>query len=174
MERIAFVDLQGFLVEGEFILKELCFSMQLADDVTPSNQNRHFIFAAPFAWKFLNKSCRKQAGWLCANHHGFHWTAGSVSYERITECIQPLLENNLTIYVKGEHKVHWLKKLCSKTVDVELNCINIEKIGCSIQLNGESSSNNNIFHCGFHNITKSCGLRNVKVIQNWYNNNINK
>lgn len=168
-ERIAFADLQGFIVDGVFIVKELSYSINVfekkytSSDQIQSHQN-HYIFAAPYAWSYLDNSCRKQANWLTKNHHGFHWTDGDLSYEEIYKCVEPLLHDDLIIYVKGQQKISWLHELCKSSI----NCINIEDIGCTVQLSDKSLTDNSIFHCGHHNIFKHCGFRNVKIIKKWY------
>jgi hypothetical protein len=120
-ERIAFVDLQGFVVNNQFVLKEICFSVKSNrhDDNIPSF---HYIFCEPFAWKYLSDMCRKKAMWLSTFHHGFYWKQGELSYEKINTCIAPLAEKNLIIYVKGQQKVNWLKQLCE---NIEIDCRNI-------------------------------------------------
>lgn len=149
-ERIAFVDMQGFIIDREFIVKEL--SISIIDDINKQiRQNSiqpvesHYIFIAPYGWSYLNDACRKQANWLTKNHHGLHWTDGHDSYADISACVEPLLVNNLSIYIKGHQKISWLNELCESPL---INCINIEDIGCTVQLSGEM--NNTIVPCGHH------------------------
>lgn len=171
--RIAFVDLQGFVDNGEFIVKELNYSIYSAEKKLIQN---HYIFAAPYSWDFVNKSCRRQAKWLLRNQHGIHWSDGSISYDTIPECVLPLLEHNTTIYVKGAQKVEWFQSICN----TQNNCINIEDIGCSIRIRELHNCANSDF-CSYHthllkytfeNVRKfmTCAFRNVNIIADWYFN----
>lgn len=166
-DRIAFVDLQGFVVNKCFVLKEVSFSIiqdngfQSFDDIT----SYHYIFAAPFPWKYLSDICKKRTAWLTAFHHGFYWCQGTTAYEDIITCIAPLLEKDLIIYVKGEQKVSWLRELCYNPF---LDCRNIETIGCNIRLGDVCRSYPNTFHCKKHSKSNLCALQNVEVIKHWY------
>lgn len=175
---IAFADLQGFIVNNQFILKEICFSIQNSDiknnlfNPPPSN---HYIFFAPFAWHQLGDKCKRSANWLTNNHHGLRWNQGEVDYDKISECIEPLLlQENLLIYVKGDQKVDWLKEVAN---NLYINCQNIEEIGCNISLNEEiaaRSADQIFFKCNKHHnraINNRCALQNCKTIEYWYQNN---
>lgn len=166
--RIAFVDLQGFVVNNCFVLKELSFSIiqdngyQSIDD----SPNYHYIFAAPFSWKYLSDICKKRTSWLTAFHHGLYWTQEGTAYEEIANCIEPLLEKDLIIYVKGEQKIGWLKELCYNPF---LDCRNIEKLGLNIRLADICHRlHSSPFHCKKHNQSYQCALQNVKAIEKWY------
>lgn len=167
-ERIAFVDLQGFLVNRkDFVLKELCFSINTVVnrekiiDIVP---NYHYIFHPPFHWKYLSGISRKQAIWLSAFHHGFYWTQGEVSYDNINDCMAPLMEKDLIVFVKGKPKIEWLKQLSGYGA---IDCRNVEDDGCEINLN-ESSHCDEFKHCGKHRKTGNCSLQNVEIIQKWF------
>lgn len=172
-EQVAFVDIQGFVVDNYFVLKELCFSFKgnrrrqpCIDDNT---FNYHYIFCEPFAWKYVSDMCRKRALWLTAFHHGFYWKQGELSYEKISACLEPLKQNNLIIYVKGAQKVKWLRTLFGT---FQIDCRNIEDYGCAIQLSNGARNEHMHSHCNKHQKLQQCALRNIKQIEQWYFNNL--
>lgn len=180
-DRIAFVDLQGFIsIDTRFILKEICFSINDRQHNNSDNNtfnptlNHHHIFLPPHAWNQLSESCRKSALWLTRNHHGLHWSQGEIDYNEISECVKPLLEQNLLIYVKGEQKIDWLKDICNNH---NINCRNIEELGCDIRLgtidDDDDDYNDRVFyHCNKHSRAfNRCALQNCEIIKYWYNNN---
>jgi len=58
-----FVDLQGFIIEKKFIMKEV---MVLRNGVILSN----YIFTCPMSRNFLTKLEKYCASWLSVYHHG--------------------------------------------------------------------------------------------------------
>lgn len=184
--RIAFVDLQGFTLDGgeRFILKEICFTIGRnkgcggADSENVFNPpiSHHYIFSAPYGWNQLSQKSRTSAYWLTNFHHGLRWSQEGTSYNKVFDCVKPLLQHdNLLIYVKGDQKVEWLRQVCN---NLYINCQNIEEIGCDISLLGESigiiDDTNYIllYHCKKHNNSRNvCALQNCKIIENWYRDN---
>jgi len=59
------VDLQGFIVDEIFVVKE--FALR-------EGHLSHYIFASPYPWDLLTKSERSCASWLIANHESL-WIA---------------------------------------------------------------------------------------------------
>jgi hypothetical protein len=170
--RIAFVDLQGFVVNNNnFVLKELSFSFKSAQQryIDDNYPRYHYIFSAPFAWKYVDDISRKRSIWLTAFHHGFYWTQGDLSYEKIRACIAPLMEKDLVIYVKGSQKVDWLKQLCKH---YEIDCRNIEDFGCALHLSDGARNEHFKEHCNKHRKADQCALRNIIQIESWYFNNL--
>ncbi|EFN63557.1 hypothetical protein EAG_04559 [Camponotus floridanus] len=68
-----FVDLQGFIVGKNFVVKE-------AAVLRNGSVLSHYIFTCPVPWYMLTKSERCQVLWLIKNHHGLSWNDGHVSY----------------------------------------------------------------------------------------------
>jgi hypothetical protein len=166
-DRVTFVDLQGFVINNHFVLKELCFSIRRNQEKCVDNDipSHHFVFREPFSWKFVSDMCKKRAIWLTAFHHGFYWKQGDTSYEKISTCIAPLMEKDLIIYVKGQQKIDWLKQLCGNR---EIDCRNIEDYGCKIHLSDGARNEHFQTHCNKHRKSNQCALRNVKQIEDWY------
>lgn len=171
-DRIAFVDLQGFLVnKKQFVLKEIGFFIDFAPgpegdyNVVDTVPRYHYIFRPPFHWKYLSDSTKKNAIWLSAFHHGFYWTKeGGTPYEDVQECLAPLMEKGLIVYVKGEQKIKWLRELIG---DCSIDCRNIEDDGCIINFNDYAHSDA-MQHCGKHRKYCQCALRNADIIQKWF------
>jgi len=110
-----YCDLQGFFVEGEFIIKE--FALLGCDGDT-----HHFIFKQPFPINTLTKKDKKTVAWL-QTYHGFSWNSGTIPYNMVWNLLNLSLGSYYTIYVKGEQKVGWLQKYVSWK-----NIINIENL----------------------------------------------
>lgn len=163
-KRIAFADLQGFIVNKQFVLKELCFSFassSFADEVP----KYHYIYLPPFSWEFVNDACKRGIIWSTIFHHGFYWDDGCASYNQIDQSVEPLRESNLIIYVKGAQKVTWLKNILK---DNRIECRNIEEIGCDFRLSDCASCRLN---CGKHkHKAKNCALQSVGLLETWYHN----
>jgi len=68
-----FVDLQGFRIRRDFVVKEFA---ALKEGYILS----HYIFVYPYPWDILSKSERHQTMWPIENHHGIQWEDGMVLY----------------------------------------------------------------------------------------------
>ena len=94
-----FVDLQGFIVNKKFIVKEIAVLKQGA-------VLTHYIFTSPVSWKFLTRSDRSCAFWLSAYHHGLRWEDGMYNEAKrlITTAV---FEHDVIVYVKEHEKRIW-------------------------------------------------------------------
>jgi len=164
-----FVDLQGFLIRRDFVVKEFAALKE-------GHVLSHYIFECPYPWDILSRSERYQAIWLIENHHGIHWEDGIVPYEMakslITKAVMgtPATNDNIIVYVKGREKREWLRDLLldeARRVYVE----NIEAHYKDI----ESLNKLDITHtlrCQKH--VKNCALQNVFKIYNWWHRHHDK
>ncbi|KYN05846.1 hypothetical protein ALC62_03221 [Cyphomyrmex costatus] len=152
-----FVDLQGFVVEKKFIVKEVAV-LRRGTVIT------HYIFSCPIPWNLLTRSDKSCASWLSAYHHGLRWEDGMVPYSMakrlITEAVTE--DDEALVYVKGLEKRQWL-------VDI-LDCDNaiVETLDAHYE-DVESLRNIdacNTIRCGRH--AKNCALQNVFKIFNWW------
>ncbi|EGI58644.1 hypothetical protein G5I_13225 [Acromyrmex echinatior] len=75
-----FVDLQGFIVNKKFIVKEVAMLKQ-------GIVLTHYIFTSSVLWKFLTRFDRSCAFWLIAYHHGMQWEDGMVPYNEAKRLI---------------------------------------------------------------------------------------
>jgi len=99
-----FVDLQGFIVGKNVVVKE-------AAVLRKGSVLSHYIFTCPEPWHMLTKSERCQVLWLMKNHHELSWGDGHVSYWKskrlITMAVMSATEEDdasLLVYVKGHEK----------------------------------------------------------------------
>lgn len=168
---IAIADLQGFNNnKGEFILKELCFSIY-NKHIEP-NYN-HYIFAPPFNWSDLSKKSRASAIWLKEFHHGFCWNQGEIPYNNRVNYIKPLLKDNLIIFVRGIQKIQWLKECCYN-FNLKVQDINDILNENNIRLSDAAYELSHTNHCKLHRIVKHCAKQNVAIIETWLINHMNK
>lgn len=165
-DRFALVDIQGFIInkENDFVLKELSF-LSINTDGT-DNGIHHFIFSSPFSWQQLDKDSRLKALWLFAYHHGFYWNQGELSHEEIDNCIKPLLQKQLTIFVKGREKIRWLKRIC-KNPNLDIRDIDEEH---NLRFSTEAKKISHTLHCRKHRRVRHCALQNVKILDKWFRN----
>lgn len=70
-----FVDLQGFVVEESFRIKEIAV-------LRHGRELLHHIFGPSVSWSLLSAEDRSRATWLVRNHHGLKWQEGDVDYKR--------------------------------------------------------------------------------------------
>ncbi|KYN03310.1 hypothetical protein ALC62_05848 [Cyphomyrmex costatus] len=98
-----FVDLQGFVVDKKFIIKEVAVLRR-------RNVITHYIFSCPIPWNLLTRSDESCASWLNAYHHGLRWEDGMVPYSMAKRLIIEAVteDDEALIYVKGLEKRQWL------------------------------------------------------------------
>lgn len=166
-----FLDMQGFLADGHFIIKELAISSYGSDAILS-----HHIFDPPFEYQKLSKSDKRQAMWLKCFHHGFNWSDGATPYKGFLGIFEEIIPKNATIFVKGAEKIKWLKLLlsassnCNDNYKSSLYIVNIEDIGFmtslkDIQLN---DYNNPASHCLKHDKLLQCAYKNVLFLKEWF------
>lgn len=166
---IAFVDLQGFEVNGKFVLKEICYQIvpRTTDAIwrkhTGVAQRFHYVYKPPFAWEYLDKNARRKCLWQSAFRHGIYWNDGSVPYNRIDQTIELLRLPNLRIYVKGENNCGFLNDLL-RTWNPDIR--NIENFGADFSLEDFTPAYKN---CGSHkHNTRLCAIQSVRLIRDWF------
>ena len=95
MSMPTFVDLQGFIVNKKFIVKEVAVLKQ-------GIVLTHYIFTSSVPWKFLTRSDRSCASWLSAYHYGLRWKDGMVSCKETKRLITAtVFEDDAIVYVKN-------------------------------------------------------------------------
>ena len=151
-----FVDLQGFILNGCFTVKEVAV---LRDGKTLS----HYIFQEPKPRDWLTKSEKFQACWLKVHHHGLAWDDGFVPYGLRQKLVEKAIgpEPSL-IYVKGTEKKRWLREILEdddlriETIDMDYEDIarleDLDAIGA--------------LRCGYH--AKHCAMQNVCKLYRWW------
>lgn len=79
-----FVDLQGFVVDERFKVKEVAVLRRGKELI-------HHIFGPSVPWNLLESADRSRATWLTHNHHGLRWDEGDVEYRRARSLIERTL-----------------------------------------------------------------------------------
>lgn len=154
------IDLQGFKNnKNNFIIKEIC--------ILNHQMIHHYIVKPPYDWYNLSREKRKESIWLTNNYHGFHWNDGFLTYNELKQKIFPLVNlKNIKIYTKGAQKVKWIRDLFKNQVNV--HCINLENMGCNINLQEYKNKNVSWFQCNQHrNENSRCALQNVLILKDW-------
>lgn len=98
-----FVDLQGFVVDERFKVKEIAVLRRGKELI-------HHIFGPSVSWNLLESADRSRATWLTHNHHGLQWDEGDVDYRRA----RSLIERSLRIDRDEVSvlKMLYVKKMC--------------------------------------------------------------
>lgn len=158
----AIVDLQGFIYNGDFVVKEIC--------ILTKNLKFHEIVKSPFPFTNLTSKCKQEVKWLENNYHGLRWNHGYITQNELQKTIAPILKNKIII-VKGLNKIKWVQEILKQQVNV---CINVEDMGCIMKLSEPFSNERieqgieNIKCCNKHKFeTNHCALRNALLIRRW-------
>ncbi|KAL6258294.1 hypothetical protein P5V15_010236 [Pogonomyrmex californicus] len=106
-----FVDLQGFLVGGQFVVKEFAA-------LRKRTVLFHYIFASSIPWHFLASADKSRARWVIRHHYRLRWDDGMISYSKAKSLITKAMHgtkdddnDDAVIYVKGHEKRQWLWNL---------------------------------------------------------------
>lgn len=153
------VDLHCFVDDNsEFIVKELA--------VLDFNflSVRHWLFKPPKDLITFNSKTNRTNQWLTHHYHRINWYEGDVEYELLSSVLRDNLEKYAVIYVKGQKKMHFLRRfLQSAVIDMEeRDCPKIDNLkppfsGC---------------HCLVHNEnSKMCTLYRVYSLARWLRTN---
>ncbi len=157
------MDVQGFqTLSNEFIVKEFGYTV-LDSGVGYPNV---WFFKPPWRFSSLSAKYRRVALWLERHHHGLPWNYGNRSYEQVGQLVQKW-ENIGRIYVKGEEKKEWLKKISGPVLAPLV--VNIEEIfdDCpSLAKFKDLPSRTCPFH-SYRGDNKACALKNVELLKNW-------
>jgi len=148
-----FVDLQWFIVNKKFIVKEVTVLKQGA-------VLTHYIFMSPVPWKFLTRS-----EVLCFLIDCLSWIAiegrDSPIQRGETLIVEAVFKDDVIVYIKRSEKRTWLWMLASEwEMYIETLDAIYEDIEFLTNLNVA-----NIIRCGQH--VKNCALQNVLKIYNW-------
>lgn len=107
VDDIVFVDLQGFVVDENFRVKEIAVLRR-------ERELTHYIFGPSVEWTLLGTDDRSRASWLTHNHHGLRWNEGDIEYGRARNLILRALRIELdevsVLFIKRK------KYICNKTM----------------------------------------------------------
>ncbi|KAL6250920.1 hypothetical protein P5V15_014982 [Pogonomyrmex californicus] len=169
-----FVDLQGFLVGGQFVVKEFAA-------LRKRTVLSHYIFASPIPWHFLASADKSRARWVIRHHHRLRWDDGTIPYSKakslITKAVHGTEEDDdddddddddsdAVVYVKGHEKRQWLWNLLldDERVYIETLDADYENVDSLNNLDAD-----NTMRCGYH--YTNCALQNVFKLFNWWSDN---
>lgn len=164
MDKIAFIDIQGFKdVYNRFILKEVC--VHTVDEKI----NYHAIIGSPFPFNKLIKCEKRQIQWLTRKYHGIHWNDGSISITQFKNDMKAVLKEKIII-CKGVEKVKWLQIFLNNiSINQYINC---EDLDCNFNLckNFEICEHFDVcdYHKNMNNANFVCAVKNVMKIRRWY------
>lgn len=149
MSTMIVLDMQGFVINKEFIVKELAASN--------GYQIYHFIFKPPIDFKMLSNKDQTSVRYLERFHHGIQYSGGFVNYEDLDNIICEILSGVDTVYVKGHQKYDLLKKISrSRTIIINLEDQNLEKF--------EKQTPECMAH---RSDSKSCSINNCRKLFKW-------
>ncbi|KYN11734.1 hypothetical protein ALC57_16106 [Trachymyrmex cornetzi] len=148
-----FVDLQGFIVNKKFIVKEVAV-------LGGGTILTHCIFSHPMPWHFLTRFDKSCASWLSTYHYGLRWDDGMVPYSMVRRLImEAVLEEDDVI---GHEKRGWLADMLD-TDDIIVETLDAHYKDVESLRNLDDC---NTIRCGKH--AKNCALQNVFKIFNWW------
>lgn len=161
--RIAFVDIQGFHVQGEFYPKELSIEIGF--------KQQHFLFEAPIPYQSLSAGDKKTVRYLENYVHGLRYSSGYIEYGKIDEILKTcLLHAADYVYLRGQQKVDFLKKKCQELEIFSVHFVDVVKFDGTLCATENFTSTSN--PCSNHLTpgTFNCTQKNVTYLRHWFIN----
>lgn len=149
--KVAVVDFQGFIIDGNFQPKEICIKNIF-------QQIAHFIVKPAVEFSSLTARDKKQARWLENNYHGLKYNCGSVELCDVGVIFKRLLSDIDIVYVKGNQKRKYLMELGLPLVVIDLKPqdnppkLTMQQPMC-------------MYHDG--NVPRMCSMTNCKDLFDW-------
>lgn len=159
--RIAFVDIQGFIVNGLFCPKELTIEIGF--------KQSHFIFTPPQPFSKLTGNEKKTVKYVEKYIHGIRYSSGDVDYSKLYEILETkLIYAADYIYVRGQQKAEFLQQNC-QICSVFPTIIDVCKFDGTPCATGNFIRDPNPCHVtGLF----SCTQKNVEKLRSWFLNTI--
>ncbi|CAH1106737.1 unnamed protein product [Psylliodes chrysocephalus] len=161
--KIAFVDIQGFTVEGIFHPKELSIEIGF--------KQYHFLFTSAIPYNNLDEMDRKTVRYLERNVHGIQYTSGFVDHGQVNK----ILESNLLysanyVYVRGNQKAEFLQRKCHELGHYPV-IIDVSQYDDTNQATPKFERTQD--HCANHDNGRfNCTQENVGILRCWFLNTI--
>ena len=124
-----FVDLQGFIVDGRFVVKEVAV-------LRKGTILSHYIFGSSTPQYILTKSDKSSIRWLVAKHHGLRTDDEDVPYSMAKQLILKAVADAIDeeddashiVYVNGSQKCDWLADFLDENTraDVVIETLDID------------------------------------------------
>lgn len=141
------IDIQGFLLNDGYLVKELAIS--------DGNMINHYLFKPDVPYNRLTSKEKQQIQWLENNHHTLRYSDGHVNLSELKGILQRFTAKSDLIFVKGHQKVNVLKKY-----GVNTPIINLEYVQNAPKLVQTKSA-----CCFYHkNNLKICSISNVNIL----------
>lgn len=115
--RVAIVDVQGFQLQNEFIVKEMAIRID--------NQLSHFLFKPKIPYRDLMDNEKRTVKYIERNIHGLRYSNGYVSYTEIDDILWNHLHNIDSILTSGHQKYNFLNM---KLNELKLNRVELKNI----------------------------------------------
>ena len=155
---IALVDIQGFMVDGEFIPKEMTIRI--------GKKTSHFLFKPSVEFSSLSREDKKMANHVERNVHGLKYSSGYVDLNELDQILRDNLQQTNIIYVRGHQKIQFLQRKCAE-LEMTNHIVNLEDFDNSwwqpITFQQSIPPCMNHFHGGRF----QCSLHNVDTLYNW-------
>lgn len=152
------VDVQGFHDDEckRFIFKDVAFIAYTEDVGVIDRFSSKISSPKPFKDVKCAKT-RKSAMWLTRFYHGIHWDDPGILYEDMVTTLRSFDTPDAVVYVKGEEKALWMRRIYKHAVIQDLG-----SFGCPAIHRLKKVINNNCF-------VRAYG--NVKILLSWMNEN---
>lgn len=153
--KMAFLDVQGFKTNGEFIFKELALVSK------DERVIQHYLFEPPFPYSALNDKDRTSNAWLTHNGHNLAWYCGVTKYSKLPGIIENIGRTYKCIFLKGAEKKQWLERYLPSSCMI----VNVEEFGCPnlLELTKYEAPSCILMH-------RSCALTQAMRIKMWWEN----
>ncbi|KAK7870030.1 hypothetical protein R5R35_011993 [Gryllus longicercus] len=120
----AVADLQGFWIDGQFVIKVLTAIRAVQGESEQCVQK--FTFRPPRPFHTLNRDDKRHVWWIKRCHHATPpWSNGRYDYGDRTFVMMKAFEGVSTIYVKGGQKKEWLQEVLQGK-----DIFDLESFGC--------------------------------------------
>lgn len=147
MERYVIIDLQWYIFNRNHLLPKELASCDINGRIS------HFVFKPVISFASLTSKDRNVDRYVYHNHHKLKWEAGFTELGELDEIIRQLCHKVDIVYVKGEQKAKFLRRIVNKRV---MDLVEANKV-----LHGKPM-------CTFHASDSSvCALSNVQALYNY-------
>ena len=147
------IDMQGFLLEGKFVPKEMSISKDDGCHIYS------YFFKPSIPFQQLSRYDKNQIWWLEHNHHKIQYRDGFLELSNIADILRKFVNKDTVIYLKGFLKVNYLKTiLANNVVNLELDIFCPRLAKCN-------------HTCVYHiEPYSACSTENVKILCKYIQN----
>lgn len=150
--KFAVVDMQGFVIDDKFFVKEL--------SISNGKQVEHFLFKPTTNYSKLSRSDKRTVNYLEKKIHGIKYSSGCVEYADLGTILQNYLTDFEVVYVSGHQKRDILLNNYKGPIEV----INLENYGWTLPPKLEKKRPLCLSHNGE---AVMCSVTNCKDLYEW-------